>query len=144
MAHVLPAHQSNGEGSRAQIVRNRPTHRAGTDDIEVQGMSTVVGNTPLPPLERERGLRRFIRRFKGEGRRVPGWTRSFHALATSSGKMFSFYCATRVVTSTKCFSLISHKVLNVLLIIIPIAWVGHFVKWTPALVFTCEDLMPSF
>lgn len=91
MDNGLPLHQSKGGVDTAQLVRNRPTHRASGDDIEVQGMATVASHSAasLPPLAREPGLKRFVRRFKGEGRRVPGWAYSAHALATSSSGVLS-------------------------------------------------------
>jgi hypothetical protein len=91
MDHGLPLHQSKDGVDTAQRVRNRPTHRTSGDHTGVQGMPTLDRNTTtsLPPLTRESGLKRFIRRFKGEGRHVPGWTSSVHALITSSSDAFS-------------------------------------------------------
>lgn len=84
MDHSLPLHQPNTEADRAHVVRSRSTHRCSDHDIEPHGILTTGGDTV--PLARERSLKRFIRRFKGEGRRVPGWSQSLHALVTSSSE----------------------------------------------------------
>lgn len=89
------APQANGSGGP---VRNRSAYnnnRNGTNngDVELQNtLSTLDGNThtgatPPPsavPLSQEHGFKRFIRRFRGEGRHVPSWSYSFVALATCS------------------------------------------------------------
>ncbi|KAF8321263.1 hypothetical protein DL93DRAFT_2052113 [Clavulina sp. PMI_390] len=61
--------------------------------------------------ENEPGLQRFLRRFKGEGRKVPTWSQSVKAFVNSS-------------------------VLNVLIIFLPISWVAHYLKWTEGLTFS--------
>lgn len=134
--NLRPSNETDGA---AHLVRSRSTHRGPNngEDIELQNASgTLNGNTsagtPPPTTEYfERGLKRFLRRFKGEGRRVPGWSKSIVALLTCSGTPHVLHQHLAYVDG-------SVQVLNVLFICLPISWVGHFVKWTPGLEFTCK------
>lgn len=136
---------SNASDGAAQLVRSRSSRQQANsgEDIELQNASgTVNGNTSVETTPEtttvyfERGLKRFLRRFKGEGRVVPTWSKSAAALLTSSGTPHVLHQHLSHVNG-------SGLVLNILFIFIPISWVGHFVKWTPGLEFTCEQNYPG-
>lgn len=145
---ALPLHNSshtNGGDASLVRTRTRPSgdRSASGEDVELHHLSPTLGGNDAPgtraSVERdERGFRRFVRRFKGEGRFVPSYSSSLYAVATCSSMSIQsslFDLNTRVLIDRPRRP---DVVLNVLLILLPISWVGHFKHWTPGLEFTCE------
>lgn len=88
---ALPQHHTNGGDANIVRTRTRPSgsRSASGEDVELQYRSPTLGGNDAPTarasVERdERGFRRFVRRFKGEGRFVPSYSSSLYAVATCS------------------------------------------------------------
>lgn len=74
----------------------------------------------------------FWDRFRGKGRRVPGFVESLKNIALSSGKSLS------VVSNVQ--SNATFAGINILFIFLPFAWASHFAVWEHVLTFsrTCR------
>ncbi|KAF9505010.1 hypothetical protein BS47DRAFT_1307276 [Hydnum rufescens UP504] len=91
--------------------REHSTHHG--DDIEAQSDSSFHRHhIDIEDAGHSRAAMNTWRRLKGEGRRVPTWSESFKAIVANSW-------------------------LNGLVVFVPLAWTGHFLKWSGSVIFPC-------
>ncbi len=126
-------------GDEEQRQRHRPT-------IQLEAQSTPSGGrgSSSGRFQRSRSVRyvaaqyehgtdkarQFWGRLSGKGRRRIGWGESFQSIAVSSCEYFSQFSS---------FSLTTCGIgLNVLFVIVPIAWASYWAHWGQTLTFACE------
>jgi hypothetical protein len=100
------------------------------------------GTLPLShsPAQESGHVRRFKRRLLGKDRPWISWRKSAQAIVSSSCKVhlnyaFSFRVAARVHLRILTHCLFHNAGLNVLVLLIPIAWVSHLKEWAHGLTF---------
>ncbi len=129
-----------GDEERGQ--RHRPT-------IQLEAQSTPSGDrgSSSGRFQRSRSVRyvaaqyehgtdkarQFWGRLSGRGRRRIGWGESFRSIALSSCEYFSQFSSFSLTTRA------TYGIgLNVLFVIIPIAWASYWAEWGQTLTFACE------